>query len=328
MKSGKPIAQANIQPELPKFDPKNLLECADKFAEFLLLTGQSHVDMTSKCSLLKCSCKTKFLQKQVKQIVKICSTWADVLQRLEKTFPVYETDLSVRTQIKELPLLPEFPSAARISEYVCNLVYLFSRMKVGSYGPTKPWLWRVGEIPHLTWEDCRSSSKTKQRTHTSDDPVDLLIQLALKRGNDSHMGNTSRGSWGKVPIPPLTVVSWKGPKPRSTPTRVEVKRAGNLRAMNEVKPDTGVPPLFYCNPVNGEGGPCHVPDCDHRSGCMLQLKRQQHTKYGKTMNYQDHFRCTITFGLCGKRHHCEDECHIKRRESDKRRCQEAERQKN
>ena len=28
--------------------------------------------------------------------------------RLEKTFPVFETDLSVRTQIEELPMLPEF----------------------------------------------------------------------------------------------------------------------------------------------------------------------------------------------------------------------------
>ena len=101
---GRPIAQANIQLELPEFDPKNLPEWAEEFAEFLLLTGQSHVDVATKCSLLKRSCKKKFLQKQVKQIVKTCSTWAEVLQRLEKTFPVYETDLGVRTQIEELPI--------------------------------------------------------------------------------------------------------------------------------------------------------------------------------------------------------------------------------
>ena len=105
-KSGKPIAQANIQLELPEFDAKNLPEWAEEFAEFLLLTGQLHVDEATKCSLLKRSCKNKFLQKQVKQIVKACSTWAEVLQRLEKRFPVYETDLSVRTQIEELPMLP------------------------------------------------------------------------------------------------------------------------------------------------------------------------------------------------------------------------------
>ena len=92
-KSGKPISQANIQLELPEFDPKNLPEWAKEFAEFLLLTGQSHVDVATKCTLLKRSCKKKLLQKHVKQIVKTCSTWVEVLQRLEKTFPVCETDL-------------------------------------------------------------------------------------------------------------------------------------------------------------------------------------------------------------------------------------------
>ena len=115
-KSGKSIAQANIQLESPEFDPKDLPEGAEEFAKFLLLTGQSHVDVASKCSLLKGSCKKKFLEKKVKQIMKTCSKWAEVLQRLVKTFPVYKTDLSVRRQIEELPLLPEFLSAAQVSE--------------------------------------------------------------------------------------------------------------------------------------------------------------------------------------------------------------------
>ena len=62
-KSGRPIAQADIRLELPEFDPKNLPEWAEEFAEFLLLTGRSHVDVATKCSLLKHSCKKKFLQK-------------------------------------------------------------------------------------------------------------------------------------------------------------------------------------------------------------------------------------------------------------------------
>ena len=78
-KSCRPIAQTNIQLELPEFDPKNLPEWAEEFAEFLLLTGQSHVDLATICSLLKRSCKKKFMQKQVKQIVKTCSTWVEVL---------------------------------------------------------------------------------------------------------------------------------------------------------------------------------------------------------------------------------------------------------
>ena len=55
-KTGRPIAQANIQLELLEFDPKKMPEWAEEFAEFLLLTGQSHVDVATKCSLLNCSC--------------------------------------------------------------------------------------------------------------------------------------------------------------------------------------------------------------------------------------------------------------------------------
>ena len=46
------------------------------------------------------------------------------------------------------------------------------------------------------------------------------------------------------------------------------------------------------------------------------------------MTHQDHFMCTITCGYCGKRRHYEDKCHIKKRESDKLKRQEAKRQKN
>ena len=326
-KTGRPIAQANIQLELPEFDPKNLPEWAEEFAEFLLLTGQSHVDVATKCSLLKRSCKKKFLQKQVKQIVKTCSTWAEVLLRLEKTFPVYETDLSVRTQIEELPMLPEFPSAARISEYVCDLECLFSRMNVGSYGATEPHLWLMSKIPQRTWDDCRSTSERKSRTHSYDTLVDLLIELALERENDSHMEKFLKKHLGRGGTPTPERGEGKGHKNPTNTNQGGGKGRGNLRAMNEVPTDAGTPPLFYCRPVNDKGGPCHASDCDLRSGCMLQMKRQQHTKDGKTVTHQDHFRCTITCGYCGKRRHYEDECHIKKRESDKLKRQEAERQK-
>ena len=46
-----------------------------------------------------------------------------------------------------------------------------------------------------------------------------------------------------------------------------------------------------------------------------------------TLTHQDHFRCTIACGYCGKRRHYDDECHIKELESDKHTRQEAERQK-
>ena len=307
-KSGKPIAQANMQLELLKFYPKNLPEWEEEFAEFLLLTGQSHVDMATKCSLLKRSCKRKFLQKQVKRIVKTCSTWAEVLQRLAKTFPVHETDLSVRTQIEELPTLPEVPSAARVCEYVCDLEYLFSRMNVGSYGPTDPHLWLVSKIPTRMWDECRTTSERKSRTHTYDDLVDLLIELALERENDSHMEKFLKRHLGRGGTPSPERGEGKGPKNPTNANKGGGKGGGNLRTMNEVKPETGTPPLVYCKPVNDNGGPCHAPDCNHRSGCVLQLKGQQHTKDGKTVTHQDHLGCTITCGKCGKRCHYEDAC--------------------
>ena len=56
-KRGRPIAQGNIQLEFLELDMKNLPKWAEEFAEFLLLIGQSHVDVATKCSLLKRSCK-------------------------------------------------------------------------------------------------------------------------------------------------------------------------------------------------------------------------------------------------------------------------------
>ena len=270
-KMGRPIAQANIQLELPEFDPKNLPEWAEEFAGFLLLTGEFHADVATKCSLPKRSCKKKFLHKQVNQIVKTCSTWVEVLQRLEKMFPVYETDLSVRTQIEELPLLPEFPSAAQVSEYVCDLEYLFSRMNVSSYGATEPHLWLMSKIPQRTRDDCRATPERKSRTNSYDELVDLLIQLALEGENDSHMEKFLKKHLGRGGTPTPERGEGKGPKHPTNTNQGGGKGRGNVRAMNEVKPDAGTPPLFYCKPVNDKGGPCDASDCDHRSSCMLQM---------------------------------------------------------
>ena len=84
-------------------------------------------------------------------------------------------------------MLREFRSAARVSENVCDVEYLFSRMKLGSYGATEPNVWLMRKIPARTFEDCRTTSERKSRTNTYDDLVDLLIELALERENDSHM---------------------------------------------------------------------------------------------------------------------------------------------
>ena len=225
-------------------------------------------------------------------------------------------------------MLPEFPSAALVSEYVCNLEYLFSRMNVGSFGATEPQLWLMSRIPQPTWDKCRATSEGKSRTHSYDELVDLLIELALKRANDFHMEKFLKKHLGRGGTLTPEHREGKGPKNPTNANQGGGKGRDNLRAMNEVKPDAGTPPLFYCKPVNDKGGPCHALDCDHRNSCMLQIKKQQDSRGGKTVTRQDHFRCTITCGYCGKRRHYKEECHIKKRESDKLKRQEAERQKN
>ena len=129
----------------------------------------------------------------------------------------------MRTHIEEVLRLPQFHSAAQNSEYVCDLEYLFSRMNVGSYGRTEPHMWLVGTIHLCTSEDCRSTSEKKRRTHTYDDLGDLLIELALEKENDSHMGKLLRKHLGKGARPTLDHGEPRGFKAPPTPTRVDVK---------------------------------------------------------------------------------------------------------
>ena len=102
-------------------------------------------------------------------------------------YPVYEMDLSGRTEIEELPPFLEFPTAARISEFVVQLEELMGHMNPTLYGPTAPHLWLVQKIPPKAWKNCKETSERKSRKHSYDDRVDLVIELAMERDNDSHM---------------------------------------------------------------------------------------------------------------------------------------------
>ena len=78
-----------------------------------------------------------------------------------------------------MPPLPEFPTAARISEFVAQLEELMGRINPTSYGPKEPHLWLAGKIPPKTGENCREMSERKSRTHFYDDRLDLLIKLVM-----------------------------------------------------------------------------------------------------------------------------------------------------
>ena len=121
-------------------------------------------------------------------------------------------------------MVPEFPSAPRVSEYVCDLKYLFSRMNVGSYGATEPHLWLMSMIPTRTWDDCRTTSERKSGTHTYDDLVDLLIELTIEREKDSQMEKLLKKHLGRGGTPTAERGERKkGLRIPLTPTRVVVK---------------------------------------------------------------------------------------------------------
>ena len=105
----KAIATSKIVVNFPEFTGKDLSEFAEKFGWFLRMTGLTHATGRVKCDLLLQCCKTKYLEKQVKQIVTKSATFADVLVALERQYPTYETDLSIRAEIQNLAVLPNNP---------------------------------------------------------------------------------------------------------------------------------------------------------------------------------------------------------------------------
>ena len=117
-------------------------------------------------------------------------------------------------------------------------------MNVGSYGATEPHLWLMIRSPKRTWDDCRSTSERKSRTHSYDELVDLLIELALERENDSDMKKFLKKHLGRGGTPTPERGKGKGPKNPTNTNQGGGKGRGNLRAMNGVKPDAGTPPLF------------------------------------------------------------------------------------
>ena len=148
----------------------------------------------------------------------------------------------------------------------------------------------------------------------------------MERENDSHMDKYLRKNLPRE-TPAEKARGGRLPQLNSNPGK---GHGGQLKHMTETPPSKGkgATNLFYFCPTDDKGGPCHAPDCDGRSACMLQLKRTQKTKDGQEVKHQDHFRCTITCGYCGKRRHYEDECHIKRGESKKLKKAEEEWRKN
>ena len=143
----KAIATSKIVVNLPDFTGKDLSELAENFSRFFRMTGQTHAIGRVKCDLLLQCCKTKNLEKQVKQIVTRSATFADVLVALGRQYPTYETDLSIRAEIQNLAVLPNNPEPGRVSELLADLDHWAGRLTPGSYSSDDLLFWLVANLP-------------------------------------------------------------------------------------------------------------------------------------------------------------------------------------
>ena len=296
----KAIATSKIVVNLPEFTGKDLSEFAENFGRFLRLTGQTHASGRVKCDLLLQCCKTKYLEKQVKQIVTKSTTFADVLVALKRQYPTYETNQPITTEIQILAVLPNNPKPGRVSELLADLDHWAGRLTPGSYSSNDLLLWLVAKLPRELWDECRTTAERKAKALHYEDLCVLLLELALKKESDQHLNNYCPGGGGSG----SQGKGYQGSKPGQGTT---AKHAGIVKNVKE---------LFWCDARDEQGHLQHAPDCEQQDCFVVQGKKQE-TNTGAKAKMPDHYRCTITCDFCGKRKHYEDECYHKKRLSAK-----------
>ena len=75
------------------------------------------------------------------------ATFADVLLGFVRQETSYETDLSIRTEIQNMAMLPNNAKAAHISELLADLNHMVGRLTPGCYGSDGLLFWFVAKIP-------------------------------------------------------------------------------------------------------------------------------------------------------------------------------------
>ena len=285
---------------LPEFTGKDLSEFAENFGRFLRLTSQTHASGRIKCDLLLQCCKTKYLEKQVKQIVTKSATFANVLVALERQYPTYETDLSIRAEIQNLAVLPNNPKPGRVSELLADLDHWAGRLTPGSYSSDDLRFWLVAKLPRELWDECRSTAERKARAPHYEDLCVLLLELALEKQSDQHLNNYRPGGGGSG----SQGKGYQGSRPGQGTT------PKHARIMENVKE------LCWWDARDEQGHLQHAPDCEQR-GCFVVQGKKQETSTGAKAKMPDHYSCTITCAFCGKRRHYEHECYRKQRLSAK-----------
>ena len=186
-REAKAIATSKIVLNSPEFRGKDLREFAENFGGFLRMTSQTHASGRVKCDLLLQCCKTKYLEKQVKQIATNSATFADVLVALGRQYPTYETDLPIRAEIQNLAVLANNPNPGRVSDLLADPDHWAGRLTPGSYYSDDLLFWLVANLPRELWDECRSTAERKARALHYEDLCVLLLELALEKESDQHL---------------------------------------------------------------------------------------------------------------------------------------------
>ena len=252
----KAIATSKIVVNLHEFTGKDLSKFAEIFGRFLRLTGQTHASGRVKCDLLLQCCKTKYLEKQVKQIVTKSATFADVLVALERQYPTYETDLPIRAEIQNLAALPNNPKPGRVSELLADLDHWAVRLTPGSYSSNDLLFWLVAKLPRELWDECRSTAERKARALHYEDLCVLLLKLAPGKESDQHLNNYRPGGAGSG----------------SQGKGYQGSRAGQGTTPKHARFIENVKELFWCEARDEQGHLQHAPDCEQRDCFVVQGK--------------------------------------------------------
>ena len=226
------------------------------------------------------------------------ATFADVLVALERQYPTYETDLSIRAEIQNLPVLPNNPKPGRVSELLADLDHWAGRLTPGSYSSDDLLFWLVAKLPRELWDECCSTAERKARSLRYGDLCVLLLELALEKESDHHLNNYRPGGGGSGGHGK----GYQGSRPGQGTT----PKHAHTRIMENVKE------LFWCDARDEQGHLQHAPDCEQRD-CFVVQGKQQEKNTGAKAKLPGHYRCTITCAICGKRKHYEDECYHKQR---------------
>ena len=290
----KDIATSKIVLNLPEFTGKDLSEFAENFGRFLRMTGPSRGSGRVKCDLLLQCCKTKYLEKQVKQIVTRSATFTDVLVALQRQYPTYETDLSIRAEIQNLAVLPNNPKPARISELLADLDHGVGRLTPVSYGSNELLFWLLAKLPRELLDECRAKAERKAGALKYEDLLVLLLELALEKESDQHLNAYRPGEYGS------------GSQGRG----YQGHRLGQGTTLKNARIMSNVQDFFWWDARDEQGSLLHAPDCDQRD-CVVVQRKKQETNTGGKAKLPDHYRCTITCAFCGKRKHYKDKCYHK-----------------